>query len=268
MASSRQVDLSQRSVRRLERWINRDLSYLQMDDGSLDSRMPGNPISGTMGVDYRWANGWLVGATLTEGSVNHHSRLAAVIRKTGRAKPVYGLSQRRLVGQPYRQRRLAQLLLRDGRFRWRHMQPNNGATRHGLSLAGEVGRLPHGFLTHGPVAGFILQQVWVDGLTETGGFTSLSFGSQIRNSEVSLLGYQASFDWDCGTPSSSSLGSRVQHARPGVTASLTTIAAPSYSMPAVVLGRDSATATVGTQFKMVDLGAPWLRLRRSWARRT
>jgi outer membrane lipase/esterase len=32
-----------------------------------------------------------------------------------------------------------------------------------------------------------------------------------------------------------------------VTASLTTIAAPSYSLPAVVLGRDWATTTVGTQ---------------------
>jgi outer membrane lipase/esterase len=35
-----------------------------------------------------------------------------------------------------------------------------------------------------------------------------------------------------------------------VTASLTTIAAPSYSMPAVVLGRDWATATLGTQFTL------------------
>jgi outer membrane lipase/esterase len=40
-----------------------------------------------------------------------------------------------------------------------------------------------------------------------------------------------------------------------VTASLTTTAAPSYSMPAVVLGRDWATATVGTQ----------VRIDRSWS---
>jgi outer membrane lipase/esterase len=37
-----------------------------------------------------------------------------------------------------------------------------------------------------------------------------------------------------------------------VTASLTSIAAPSYSMPAVVLGRDWATATVGTQFTLTS----------------
>ena len=34
-----------------------------------------------------------------------------------------------------------------------------------------------------------------------------------------------------------------------VNASLTTVAAPSYSMPAVVVGRDWATATVGTQVR-------------------
>jgi len=42
-----------------------------------------------------------------------------------------------------------------------------------------------------------------------------------------------------------------------VTASLTTIAAPSYSMPAVVLGRDWATATVGTQ---VTINRSWSAL--------
>jgi outer membrane lipase/esterase len=39
-----------------------------------------------------------------------------------------------------------------------------------------------------------------------------------------------------------------------VTASLTTIAAPSFSLPAVVLGRDWASATVGTE----------VRIDRSW----
>ena len=35
-----------------------------------------------------------------------------------------------------------------------------------------------------------------------------------------------------------------------VAASLTSIAAPSFTMPAVVLGRDWATATVGTRVKL------------------
>jgi len=47
-------------------------------------------------------------------------------------------------------------------------------------------------LTHGPVVGVILQQVYINGFTETnqnGAPTALSFGSQTRNSTISELGY-------------------------------------------------------------------------------
>ena len=49
-------------------------------------------------------------------------------------------------------------------------------------------------MTHGPVAGLILQQARVNGFTESS-FTSLSFDEQIRNSEVGVLGYQVRLDW-------------------------------------------------------------------------
>ena len=82
------------------------------------------------------------------------------------------------------------------------VQPNNGSTvGTDLSLAGELGYNFHtGFLTHGPVAGFILQRVDINAFTESGSFTSLSFANQIRNSEVSVLGYQAGFDWGIWHP--------------------------------------------------------------------
>jgi outer membrane lipase/esterase len=111
------------------------------------------------------------------------------------------------------------------------------------------------YLTHGPVAGILLQQIYVDGFREidpfagdaTGGFTALSFAGQVRNSAVTELGYQVSTDiglwypyaklaWNHELVSSNRL----------VTASLTTIAAPSYSMPVVVLGSDWGSAALGT----------------------
>jgi outer membrane lipase/esterase len=130
------------------------------------------------------------------------------------------------------------------------VQPNNGTTDgYDLSLAGEVGYDLHfGPVTHGPVGGFILQQAMINGFTESGSFTSLSFGSQVRNSEVSLLGYQARYDWGMWHPFAQVLWDHEFDAlNRVVTASLTTIAAPSFSMPAVVLGRDWATTTFGTQ---------------------
>ena len=77
------------------------------------------------------------------------------------------------------------------------VQPNNGSTSGAdLSLAGEGGYEFHiGPVAHGPVAGFIVQQATVNGFTESGSYTSLSFGNQLLNSDVSVLGYQANMDW-------------------------------------------------------------------------
>ena len=101
------------------------------------------------------------------------------------------------------------------------------------------------------VAGFILQSVDINLFTESGSFTSLSFADQIRNSEVSVLGYQAGFDWGVWYPFVQIVWDHeFDPLNRVVTASLTTTPIPlSFSIPAVVVGRDWATATVGTEFK-------------------
>ena len=60
-----------------------------------------------------------------------------------------------------------------------------------------------GPVTTGPVVGAVLQQVRIDGFTETGfsGLTALSFGSQTRGSAVTQLGWRASLDLVTGSPS-------------------------------------------------------------------
>jgi outer membrane lipase/esterase len=140
------------------------------------------------------------------------------------------------------------------------VQPNNGSTTgYDLSLAGEVGYDFHaGPITHGPVGGFILQPAVINGFTESGSFTSLAFGRQIRNSEISLLGYQARYDWGMWHPFAQVLWDHeFDPLDPVVTASLTTMAEPSYSIPAVVPGRDWATTTVGAD---VTLTPNWSAL--------
>ena len=130
-------------------------------------------------------------------------------------------------------------------------QPNYGSTYGSLlSLAGEGGyELHSGSIGHGPVAGFVLQQARIAGFTESGSFTSLSFAAQLRNSEVGLLGYQTNFDAGILHPFVQVVWDHeFDPLNRVVTASLTTIAAPSYSLPAVVVGRDWAAMTVGTKF--------------------
>ena len=102
-------------------------------------------------------------------------------------------------------------------------------------------------ITHGPVGGFILQQAVINGFTESRSFASLGFGRLIRNSEISLLGYRARYDWGMWHPFAEVLWDHEFDPLNGVvvTTSLTTTAAPSFSIPDVVPGRDWATTTVG-----------------------
>ena len=247
------ADCSRRTLpwTRLERVDERRPFLSEVDNSSNGfPNDPGLPVSGTAGVDYKWSNGWLVGAAVTLGFVNPTFSLGggytqdagSVSFYTGyRNYDVWG----DLVGTVG--------LLHDTTNReipiGITVQPNNASTTGlDLSLAGEVGYDFHaGLVTHGPLAGFILQQARINGFTESGSFTSLSFATQMRNSEVSALGYQARLDWGILHPFAQVVWDHeFDPLNRVVTASLTTTSAPSYSLPAVVLGRDWATTTVGT----------------------
>jgi outer membrane lipase/esterase len=253
-----QIDL----VQRLRRpgwnvWVNGELSYLKLDNRAEGfPGDPGFPLSGSMGVDYKWQSGWLAGAALTAGYVNPTFSLGGGYKQDTVALSLYAAYRNGtwwgdLTGTAawirYDTNRTVPIGIT--------VQANNGSTNgDDLSLAAEVGYDFHaGAVTHGPVAGLILQQAKVNGFTESGSFTSLSFSEQIRNSEVGVLGYQMRLDWGQWHPF-------VQLAWDHefdpldriVTASLTTSVAPSYSLPAVVLGRDWGTATIGTQLTLTS----------------
>jgi len=233
-------------------WVNGQLSYLKLDNSSAGfPNDPGLPLSGSMGVDYKWQNGWLAGAAITAGYVNPTFSLGGGYQQDSVALSLY---------TAYRNANWwGDLVATAARLGYDTNRPvpigitiqqNTGSTNgDDLSLAGEIGYDFHtGAVTHGPVAGLILQQARIGGFSESGSFTSLSFGSQIRNSEVGVLGYEARLDWGKWHPFAQVVWDHeFDPLDRMVTASLTTIAAPSYSLPAVVLGRDWATATVGTQ---------------------
>jgi outer membrane lipase/esterase len=141
--------------------------------------------------------------------------------------------------------------------------PNTGSTSgNNMSFAAEVG---YNFvsppvaglaITHGPVAGVILQRVYVDGFAETdpftndgsNGFTALSYAGQLRNSAVTELGYQASTTIGLWHPFTKLVWNHEFAATDRlVTATEPEIAfAPSFALPAVIFGKDWATATLGT----------------------
>jgi outer membrane lipase/esterase len=130
--------------------------------------------------------------------------------------------------------------------------PGNTGGRD-LSIAVEGGYdFISGSFTHGPIAGLTGQHIEVDRFTETGGFTSLSFAGQTRDSAISALGYRASIDIGNWTPFAQLVWNHefVSTGDRTVTATLTTVVAPSFSMPAIDVGGNWGTGTVGVKCKL------------------
>lgn len=250
------ISQRQRDVGTYNAWATGDLSSLGMQSGSTGfPNDPGVPISGSVGVDYAVAAGWLVGGAMSIGTTMQtfsgggnflQNEFAASAFAAFNHGPVWA----DIVGSFG--------VLQDSVNRVVPIgitsQSNTGQTNGtNVSLAVEGGyNFFAGPITHGPVAGMVLQQVHINGYTETnsfsavGGFTALSFGSQIRNSAVSVLGYEASADIGIWHPFAKlTWNHELASTDRSVTASLTSISAPAYSMPAIVPGTDWATPTLG-----------------------
>jgi outer membrane lipase/esterase len=279
-----QIAISQRGrmVGSFNAWISGDVSSLKMNSGYTGfPNDPGVPVAGTVGVDYAFASGWLLGGAVSVGTTKQSFDLGGNFKQNEFAGSLYAAYSNGPVwlnligsygGLRYDVNRTVPIGIT--------LQPNTGSTNgNNASFAAEVGYnfttvfgnasvappmpvkaappapvTPAYSFSHGPVAGIVLQRVRVDGFTETdafasiGGFTALSFADQTRNSAVSELGYQASVDFGIWHPFAKLVWNHefVSTDR-SVTAYLTSATfAPSYWMPAVVFGRDWATGTIGT----------------------
>jgi outer membrane lipase/esterase len=253
-----QIALSRRHRRvgSFNAWVTGGVSELSMNSGYNGfSNDPGVPVSGTVGVDYAIAPGWLVGSAVSVGTTSQSYSLGGSFQQNEFALSVFSAVSKGPLwadvigtygGSHYDIDRIVPIGIT--------MQDNRGRTfGTNVSLAAESGYdFFAGPIRHGPLAGLVLQRVYVDGFTETdafastGGLTALSFAGQLRNSAVSELGYQASADLGRWRPFAKlAWNHELASLDRSVTASLTTVAAPAYAMPAVISGRDWATGTVG-----------------------
>jgi outer membrane lipase/esterase len=235
------ISQRQRSVGSFNTWITGSVASLALDSGQPGfPNDPGVPVSATVGADYAFAPGWLAGAAVSVANTTQTFSLSGSFLQNEFALsgytaflrgPVWAVGIGSAGGIYDSVNRIVPIGITT--------QSNTGSTNGtNLSLAAEGG---YNFFTgpfaHGPLAGMLLQQVHINGYTETdafgavGGFTALSYSGQTRNSAVGELGYQASVDvgiwspfakiaWDHEFAATNRL----------VTASLTTISAPSYSI--------------------------------------
>jgi outer membrane lipase/esterase len=270
-----QIPLSFGQVGAFHGWVSGDVSWLKIDNYTGFPDDPGTPVAVTAGFDYRISSDWLAGMAFSGATTKQTFSAGGGFRQEEFAISAYGAYRH----DPFWFDAIATWgALRDNVDRQIPLgitvQSNQGdtsgsnisfaaeggynfITRLGTTgVSGMPGKAPPAAieLTHGPVLGIVLQQVRIGAYTETnpaGVPTALSFDSQLRNSAVTELGYQASLTLGIWQPFAKAVWNHelVDKER-DVTAALTSIIAPSYFMPAVVLGRDWGTGTLGTRIKL------------------
>ena len=138
-----------------------------------------------------------------------------------------------------------------------YLTPGGVVVGVALSAGGEIQRFATGGdftlgkVTTGPVAGVVMQRVSVNGFTENGGVTALSFDRQPRDSVVSQLGWRVGADLAKWQPFAEATWNHewADHDRM-ITTSLTSVEAPSYRMDAAPTATDWATGTIGTTYQI------------------
>lgn len=254
-----QIPISQRHRRAASSngWVGGDVGSLKIVNAPGFPEDPGTPVSMTAGLDHSFPNGWLIGVAVSAGTQkaqftnNFGSFRQDEFAVSGYAAQYFGPVWLRLIGSygtiRYDINRNVPIGIA--------ILPNSAsATGNNLSVAVNAGiDLTYGPVTHGPIAGVTVQRVDVGAFTETGGFTALNFDSQRRTSTVSGLGYQFAIDAGQWRPFAKVAWNHEWMANDRlITASLTTVAAPSFSLPAVEIGKDWSSASVGTTLQVTD----------------
>ena len=259
-----QIDITQRrATPGFNVWFNGDVSSLKLNNSSPGfPGDPSTPIAGTLGGSYTFSSNALLGGAVTLGEFNpsftsgggfREQEVAATVFGAVRADSLWANAIMSFGWLKYDVNRVVPLGI--------SFDSNQGNTRgRNFSLATLTGYdFRHDAITHGPVAGFEVQSVSIDAFTETGSFTSLAFSNIGRTSTVSALGYRAAIDYGNWRPFAQATWNHEfdDTANRTVTAALTTMNAPSYSLPVVQFGREWASAVVGTR---VTLAKDWTGL--------
>lgn len=246
-----QIALSQshRGPNGLNAWVSGDIASLSIDNYHGFPGEDGTARSVAAGVDYGIAPGLIAGAAFSASAIKSSFGEFGDFKQKEQSVSLYAAYANgglwgSVIGTyghlNYDLDRMAPIGIT--------LQSNLGSTDgENWSAAFQGGYNFNSFgLTHGPIIGFVPQHVTVDGFTEAGSFTSLAFADQTRDSHVSQVGYRVSADWADVHPFAQLIWNHeFADADRDVVASLTTIEAPSYALPAVALGQDWGSATVG-----------------------
>ncbi|MGO8954064.1 MAG: autotransporter outer membrane beta-barrel domain-containing protein [Rhodomicrobium sp.] len=243
-----QIELSesQRGPAGINAWLTGGVTAISMDNYHYFPGDPNTALSGSAGLDYAFAPGLIAGfafagsslsSSLGEGNFKQ-SESSVSLYAAYKSGPLWGNVIGTYGSLNYDVNRVTPVGI--------STQYNNGSTSgENWSAALQGGyKLWTGDLEHGPIAGFVYQNVNVAGFAESGStLTGLGFDSQTRESSVGQFGYKASYSWAEYQPFAQlTWNHEFADINRNVTAYLlpnpTGLITPAYSLPAVVLGKD------------------------------
>ncbi|MDR3439527.1 autotransporter domain-containing protein [Telmatospirillum sp.] len=256
----KQIDLSEdhRGPSGINAWVSSGANALRLKNSRDLPNASGTPFGGSVGADYRTPAGIIAGVAVTAGSQTQDFSTGGHFDQQDEALSLYGAYRHgpawgnAIVSYGLLQNHLARQVTL-GTYAEQNKADTDGRSPAVAFLAGYDLRL--GPLISGPVAGVVLQQVRLDGLTESGpsGITALAFSSQRRDSTVSRLGWRGSVDIDDWRPFAAvDWNHEWANKNRTLTTSLTSIAAPAYSAATAPLAADWATASLGADYRLTS----------------
>jgi outer membrane lipase/esterase len=253
-----QLDLSaqRRGSRGINTWATAEADSQSFRNAEGFEHSSGTHFGGAMGVDYRLYDGLLVGMAFSMGRQTQDFSTGGNFKQRDEALSVYidyrkGPLWGNMVGTYGLLHDKVSRLVTLGVFTDQNQSTTTG---HSLALALRGGSdFKLGRFTTGPVLGLSMQEVHIASFTESGtsGVSALSFGRQTRDSAISQVGWRALVDLGKWQPfAEAKWNHEWDDKNRMVSASLTTVDAPVYSMDAVPSGTNWASASLGTAYKL------------------
>ena len=241
--------------------------------GSLDTQNAfgfpsdsGTPFKGAVGVDYKIASDLIVGGALSAGRQSQSFSTGGQFDQDDEAVSLYAAYSAGPVwgNAVATYGSLQNSIMRSVNLGIFTDQNKSDPSGQSLLLAIRGGfDFQIGQFTTGPVLGIVVQEVQLNGFTETGtsGITALSFNSQTRDSEVTQLGWRGSMAMGNWRPFAETVWNHDWcDKNREVTALLTTVSAPSFSLSAAPVATDWGTISLGTSYRITPKTILWADL--------
>jgi len=213
-----------------------------------------SPYSGAAGMDYQYNENVLVGAFVGYGQAQANYNTSGNFTQSGTTLGVYtgykngAVWANGMLGYNWLNNNINRVTP-IGITSFSNASNVNGSN---TSVAVQTGyNFDYSVVKHGPVIGYGYVNTNINGFTESGNFNSLQFGSQTINSSIGSAGYQAQAKVGDWLPFVKAIyNSQLGNLDRSVTTTLTTVAAPSYTMPAMGYGRNWTNLTAGVSYQI------------------